>query len=670
MKQETLLRYSLSALPLIGILLLLRALFLYASVAPVSFDGAMNLNTAASLAAGTGYGFFYDNFFPFPAQTDGPYILPAAFIIWLFGISPLVTQAVNLIYIALLIPLLTVLLRRIGLPLWAALTGALAAVSVPGFTEYGMNGYGEIPALTWYIAGLILFGYSFHFSKPGLSALIGGALLAFAYLTKVVALVLVVPVLIFAAMLNFRRQLSRRTLVQFCLGFLLPILLWEWYRLFSIGSLSGYVYWWKLQLGQIFYQSGASQGLSELVAKAMEHYSILCSIIGLNTYLLFAFLTLPYLLYFFSRGNFTSGQNFYLLCMLFSGLLYFSWWLMLTPTSMAWLRRILNGIVIHQLLIFILSYRIIISNFSKPNLTKLKKWFAFFSSILGFYCIIIVSKNGENVIRPLEPPKYTSSFYEMAKLIHDLPADTLIFGTGWWQSPGLALYSGKKFYNFQRWIPEAINDRQNNKYFAFDYNAIWIAKSDIVDALALTDTKVIYQSEGGELYRIERAKYYAPLEVTADDLPKLRTKMDFAVADYEFKRGFYQIEDHKYAWMRTHGLVVLVRTNERRLIMSLVVPERLIREEAVDLRVEVPECAQETFSLSKPLDNTIEVKLNCKESSERKPLFVYLHVSRHMPFVRQIDADSPTSRRFSSLDRSNPSGRFMSRRCWLWQYLP
>jgi hypothetical protein len=43
----------------------------YALVAPPSFDGAMNLNTAVSLIRGEGYGFFYNNFFHFLQRLMG-----------------------------------------------------------------------------------------------------------------------------------------------------------------------------------------------------------------------------------------------------------------------------------------------------------------------------------------------------------------------------------------------------------------------------------------------------------------------------------------------------------------------------------------------------------------------------------------------------------------------
>ena len=65
------------------------------SPSPPSFDGAMNLNTAMSFIQGRGYGFFYDVFFPFPAQTDGPFTLPAAILLRLGGVTPLTTQGVK-----------------------------------------------------------------------------------------------------------------------------------------------------------------------------------------------------------------------------------------------------------------------------------------------------------------------------------------------------------------------------------------------------------------------------------------------------------------------------------------------------------------------------------------------------------------------------------------------
>jgi hypothetical protein len=640
MNLGTLVRLGLCAPPLLALLLLLLTLYRYAAVVPVSFDGALNLNTAASLVAGTGYGLFYDAFFPFPAQTDGPFILPAALLIWVFGVSPLVTQAVNLAYVAALILLLVALLVRLGLPLWAALAGTLATVSVPGFAEYGMNGYGEVPAFTWYIAGILVLGTVFRSAPPRAVALLAGVFLALSYLTKVVALVLVVPVFAVAVWFAWRKQFGWAAVWNLCLGFVVPVLSWEAYRLLSIGSVGGYAGWWKLQLGQVFHQSGASHGFGGLVTKAVEHCLILRSLTGLDAFVLLALLVLPVLLFLAARTRLSPDARFLLLCLLLSGALYFAWWILLTPTSMTWLRRIVNGLMLHQLLIVALAFAVVRPAFQRGVEAGLGRVGALVVLFIAALPVLGLARHGVVFGRPLQPPGYGERFIELAAAVRALPEDALIFGTGWWQAPGLALYSGRKIHNFQRWTPEAINRHQGSKYFVFDSYALQIGKAEVDNALALTDAEQVYKSDAGELHRIVRARPYAPLDVAPADVPRLKTRMDFSEGDYHFKRGFYPIENGKQAWMRTHALVVLGRKAERRLIVELLVPSRLVRDGPVNLRVEVPGCADQIFSLSKEWDNLVEVELKCPPSDERSPLSVRLHVDRHMPFVNQLDADN------------------------------
>ncbi len=639
MKLRSLVQPALCALALLGLFLLLRNLLLFASTTPVSFDGAMNLNTAASLAAGNGYGFFYDTYFPFPAQTDGPFIFPAAILISIFGVSPLVTQSINLAYIGFLIPLLTTLLRRLGMPLWAALAGTLIVISVPGITEFGMNGYGEIPSLVWYLSGLLTFGTLLNSTHSRHNALLAGSFLAAAYLTKVVSLVLVAPLFGTVFVFMFQQHISRKTFTQLCLGFLFPVISWEFYRAVEIGSISGYLTWWKLQLGQILHQSGASHSLAGFVHKATEHFSILSEITGLSTFLLAAFLVLPYFLFILVEDRRSIAEKFYYSCLLWSGLAYFSWWLLLTPTSMAWLRRIMDGVVIHQLLLCALGFSIISSMLTGTRSIGLKWWTAFVFSLGAVFPVLTLSKNGQKFTEPIKTPAYVASFFQLVSLVRELPADAVIFGTGWWQSPALALYSGRRLHNFQHWTPDEINGLKR-KYFAFDHFTVGIAKSDVVNALALTDTQEMFKSDGGALYLIDKARLYAPIEITRSNLAKLKSKMDFSEEDYEFKSGFYPAEDHKWAWMRTDGLVVLDRTSESRIVISFLVPDQLLKEKKVELNVEVPGCAKGTFPLSKPGENTVKLTLNCPASEERMPLYSYFHVNQHMPFANQIDSEN------------------------------
>ena len=159
-----------------------------------SFDGAMNLNVASSLARGDGYGFRYDSVFPFPAQTDGPLVLPAALLFRMFGISRVTAQAVGVAYLTGFIVLVPVLLRRAGLPPWAAIAAAAACLAMPGASEYGLDGYGEIPMLCWMLAALLAAARAVEQSRPAAGLFIlSGLLFGVSVLTKTVALILVVP---------------------------------------------------------------------------------------------------------------------------------------------------------------------------------------------------------------------------------------------------------------------------------------------------------------------------------------------------------------------------------------------------------------------------------------------------------------------------------------------
>jgi hypothetical protein len=104
---------ALDVAMVLAIAWLLSFLVRYALEATPSFDGAMNLNTARSFIEGHGYGFIYDVFFPFPAQTDGPFVLPSALLMLIGGVTPLTTQGVNLAYFIGATILLVILLKCI-----------------------------------------------------------------------------------------------------------------------------------------------------------------------------------------------------------------------------------------------------------------------------------------------------------------------------------------------------------------------------------------------------------------------------------------------------------------------------------------------------------------------------------------------------------------------------
>ena len=166
-----------AAMPLLAtISVLLLALMLWDR--PVSFDGAWNLQVAQNLAHGEGYSRFYSGlrYFPHEVETNVPFTVPAALIFSIFGVSLLTAQLTNLTYIIFFSVALFLLLRSHLGSNWACLA-VLGMVTTPGIVEYGADGYGELPALTWWLVGTALVLSS---TRNSITLFLGGICLGLA----------------------------------------------------------------------------------------------------------------------------------------------------------------------------------------------------------------------------------------------------------------------------------------------------------------------------------------------------------------------------------------------------------------------------------------------------------------------------------------------------------
>lgn len=264
-------------LPLLLIIAWIFAGYLrYALTAPPSFDGAINLNTALSLMKGQGYGFFYDIFYPFPAQTDGPLILPAGILMRLGGVTPLTAQGVNLAYLFGTVVAAFLLLRSLTGSATVALAGAVVLLRTPGLFPYSMGGYGEIPTLFWMLCSLNILAPTLDAGPPSAARLgLGGGALALCYLTKTVGAMLVVPTLIvFASAFFLRHGRKSEQITWLFIGLALPVLSWEAFRLIEIGSWRGYRDWWRLQFGQLYCSLGQPKRCKDIQARSRKGLSI------------------------------------------------------------------------------------------------------------------------------------------------------------------------------------------------------------------------------------------------------------------------------------------------------------------------------------------------------------------------------------------------------------
>nr|WP_294504804.1 hypothetical protein [uncultured Rhodopila sp.] len=624
----------------------------YARLNPPSFDGGLNLRVAQSFGAGHGYGLIYDSFFPFPAQTDGPLVLPAALVFRVAGVSFLTTQVINLIYVVVLVVALVRLFLICEAPLWLALFGALLCMQVPGFVTYSMNGFGEIIVLAWFLLGLVILESGFGSQARGARRFaLGGMALALAYLTKVVALICVAPAAMLAFLFIQAGPFRRSRGAAFVFGLCGPVLGWECFRLYQIASIAGYKRWWLLQFGQIQAQSGAASwrpAFSALAGKAATHLEILSQMTGVPEVLLLVWIVLPPLLtalFLIVRGNQTPAR-FAFASIALTVSLYFVWWLLVTPTNMAWLRRILDGIVLSQCLIVMLVAAIT-GGSSVAFQRRLSTIGA--RTVLAAGLAAIVPCDGLLLLKGQLLPKLAqrdprvSDIRPLIEEITALPADAKIFGFGWWQAPVLALFSGRDIYNFERWLPSQINALPR-KFLLTDYFAQAIVPGYVGDVLASLTYRPILQTPAGSLYEIQQARPYVPFSAADGTATDLASDVDFANGDYRHKRGIYD-PSGGWAWSRPDSAVMLLRSDETRLAVDVeAIPATVAAAsglpEPLHLRVVIDGCADEVLSVEKGSRQTLTLALDCPAWSAPQPLVVRFAFDGRLVPVQQLDADN------------------------------
>ncbi len=588
-----------------------------------SFDGALNLNVAASVAAGHGYGFRYDSFFAFPAQTDGPFVLPSALLFRLFGIGVATMQLVNLAYLAGFVLVVMAVLRRMGAAPWLAGVGPLACLLTPGMGDCAVGGYGEVPMLAWLLAGCLAAGRRRHGAAGGLMGL--------AALTKAVAWLCVAPAVVICALFivggSERRRL--RALAALAGGLLAPLLGWELFRLASLGSPVAWWRWWALQLGQVGVQSGAGElaGTAAALAKLRAHLALLSGQVSVPAALLSGWLLVPWLLALHRLSGGLPREPALLLCLLLvCPLLYAAWWLLVTPTDMAWLRRILPGLLLQTCLIVGLAW--------PPWPAGGRRAWA------PLLLLVALVLPGEALMlrygaRVSPRPPASGERHRTDRLVdrlRALPADAVVFGVGWWQAPLFALLSGRTFMNLDLWDAARV-DALPYKYLVVDPAATNLAGSRLAQVGLTATLAPMLRDPDMALYRIVAID---PDRGLRDPAPLVAGFDGRAVAQTS---GWY-LPDGDWAWVSPRSRIRLGRGGQARLAIDAAFWDELFVHGPRHLHVEAPGCLDRTVPIPSSGSRRIVLPLQCPPSSATVPMTVTLSFDGAMPRPHQLDADT------------------------------
>lgn len=545
-----------------------RLLVIELQTAP-SFDGAMNLEVAHSLAHGEGYRRMYAprHLFPHEIQTKAPFILPAAAVFQLFGVGITQAAVVNVIYFLALALLSFFLLRAVGAGA-ASMLGIAAILATPGILRFGFAGYGEIPALTWFIAATAVYFWPKPPAKARLSvAFYAGILLGLAYLTKTVMLIgiLVFGLVVLIDLFLRRRKKIRASLPEIASlagGTILPIASLESWKLAALGGSGPWLDWWRTEQENILWQAGVPEGHGAgsigLIHKALMHLDILSGFYGLPQWLVSSWLVLVLGATLIALAKVRRDRrHLIVVVMLGTASVYFAWWLAFTPDSRTWLRRIMNGMLLANLGILVFAWTSVAGTAKNMLVARIKTLL-----LLAFPAITLSQQSG--IIFSQDNPD-TTDLLTNASIVHNLPQDAYIFGLGWDSAPVMALLSGRIITNFNQ-LPVPRLESNRPAYVIKQPSPG--ASESINHAFSMYGVTVPRTSEYG-VYKIPS---FTPNEMTFD--PEKVKDIITDSEDYPYVRGAYKAVPGFGIWLASDNLFVLRGTPSQSFHITGYTPSR------------------------------------------------------------------------------------------------
>lgn len=542
---------------------------------PPSFDGAMNLQVADSIARGEGYRRNYaaQEAFPHEIQTGAPYILPAAVVFKLAGVGIAQSEIVNLAYMALLLGVAGLLIARCG-GRALAFFGACTLLVSPGVHLFGFYGYGEIPSLALALAATLVYFRSDENWWPGLVA---GIVLACAVYTKTVMLIgagalgLCALLELLQAWRGRTRELRTRFLA-FLAGGALVIVAMEVWRALALGGAHAWRMWWLKEGGAVFMQAGVKAGLGgathSIFSKFVVHFGLLgqdyrMSLAFTGLWLVCVLAAFVWATMWAIRGRRGGWQT---LTVLLIAVVYLLWWLLVTPTAKAWHRRILDGMLAADLgmvMAVAIAWTQMRASLTRPVQRMLSALLVIVALVLP--CLWLV-KGGHVLLGAANaracrlgmaagpacvkynPGVSTASLLGVAKEVRALPPDAYVFGFGWYSAPIVGLFSERHILDFHD-VPVADMQPSRPVYFVQGANT---------PPASLERIRILYgaTSAADYTYALIRPRSMTPSPLVAGNTPVLRN-ID-AAQDYAYLRGFNDSEGANGRWLSDDNQVLLV----------------------------------------------------------------------------------------------------------------
>jgi len=517
----------------------------------LSFDGGLNAQMARTFAEHGRYATYYGGYREFDlVVTTGPtVILPTSLAFKLCGVTTLTAQFTNLMYfIALFILASQFTYRHAGLA--GAVLSLVLLVATPGLLDKGLRLYGEVPALVFLLAGLLALDRISTDARATWAAAAGGCF-GLALLTKfsmLIPLAALAPALLFDRVTS--RKVGLRALASLAAGFAVPLALFEWAKLVVLTPPT-YYRWWLAFTGRAIGQ-GLPSSMPDTAGglpKLLRHLSILAEHTNTPVWPLVIVLVVPPVALLVVRRMAYRGSRSTMPCSIWilagGACVQILWWLALTPTSRAWLRRIFVGLVLQEILIAVVLVWTVQRTVRAQQRPAGPLWRrlpqvigAVLAAALAAGTTVYASRNLPESWPTTDQKAERRHEESMARFMASLPDRAEFFAKGWWRAPVLGALSGRRIEDFDLFPLSQIDSPLDETYLVVDRFFASARPEWARRILKRTDHSLARQAGGNSLFRLERVLPYAPIP-RASSPDQLVSLFSSEADDYVFTGGLF-----------------------------------------------------------------------------------------------------------------------------------
>jgi hypothetical protein len=358
-------------------------------------------------------------------------------------------------------------------------------------------------------------------------------------------------------------------------GFLAPVFFFELYKVILLG-IAAYLGWWKDQLRSILQFAGVKPSFADtsgFFAKFTAHLDLLSSFLGisgifvvilLGVLLLCFFAVLSYGIHHFGKkqepekSEKTVFSN-HVLVMITVTLSYYGWWLLVTPTEVAWDRHIFIGYILLEICsvmivsfltqrswirpctqelytqkAYIIQLQSLINYLKRPTFKARTTFYLLYRIFTVGYISLLLAGSGYNLIHT---KNFTITFnnsagkttlLEAGQYIRNLPKNAEILGYGWWQAPVVAFASGRTFDNIFNAIEMRNVGPLHEKYLVIDSSAYYLEGSAYKNILSQYDHRLVFSRNDIYIYKLNSRLLFAYEEFNDWEKGKVSySKIDF-----------------------------------------------------------------------------------------------------------------------------------------------